>query len=280
MSYNLALIYLFIALSTMTLGIYIFAWYIKRRQENFLSILPFKSAHRKLLQKTPHYNNLSDDDKAKIERSIILFAYTKDFVGVGLDVTDEMKVIIGFYACLLLLHVKGANCYENLQTIIIYPTAVAVNNIHNNGGIYTKEQFVIDGQSTSDTVVLIWHEARREAYHLRHNSNVIIHEFAHEIDFLDGEIDGVPPIEQSKYHEWTQVLFSDYEKLSEVTRKNRDWGRYKLLGSYAATNKAEFFAVVTERFFESPHHLKRTFPELYNEFESFYNTDTITLVKK
>jgi len=279
MEYYEGLNTLFIGIGIIALSIYTVLRLKKERIFQKASSATFKESHRKLLQKTPHYNNLSDDDKTKIERSIILFAYTKDFVGVGLTVTEEMKVIIGFYACLLLLHVKDTNCYENLQTIIVYPTAVAIDNIHNSGGIYTKEQFVIDGQSTSDTVVLIWHEARREAYHLRHN-NVIIHEFAHEIDFLDGEIDGVPPIEKSKYHEWTQVLFNDYEKLSEVSLKNRDWGRYKLLGSYAATNEAEFFAVVTERFFESPHALKREFPELYNELKSFYNLDTVTLVKK
>jgi len=196
-----------------------------------------------------------------------------------LEVGEEMKVIIGFYACLLLLHVKDSHCYENLDRILIYPSPVVIDNIKSRGGIYTKEQFVIGGQSTNDTVVIIWHEARRAAYHLRHN-NVIIHEFAHEIDFLDGEIDGVPPIERSKYDEWCRVLFDDYKKLGEVVLKNRDWGRYKLLGSYAATNEAEFFAVVTERFFESPHQLKRSFPELYNELKSFYNIDTITLVKK
>jgi len=277
MDYYEGLNILFIGIGVIALTVY---GILRLKREKLLSMAKsatFKEEHRRVLQKTPHYNQLSDEERAKIERSILLFAYTKDFIGAGIEVTDEMKVIIGFYACLLLLHIKESNCYENLQTIIIYPTAVAIENIHNSGGIYTKEQFVIDGQSSNDTVIIIWHEARREAYHLRHN-NVIIHEFAHEIDFLDGEIDGVPPIEKSKYNEWTNVLFGDYAKLNTVALKNRDWGKYKLLGSYAATNEAEFFAVVTERFFESPHALKREFPELYNELKSFYHIDTVTLV--
>ena len=279
MPYYAGLNLLFIGIGLIALLIYLFFYFRKQQLLKKAASTPFKEKHRKLLRKTPHYNRLSSEDKEKIERSIIEFAFMKSFVGVGLEVTEEMKVIIGFYACLLLLHVEDAHCYENLQTIIIYPTAVAIESIQNNGGIFTKEQFMIDGQSANDTVVLIWHDARHEAYHLRHN-NVIVHEFAHEIDFLDGEIDGVPPIEKSKYHEWTNVLFGDFEKLSEVALKNRDWGKYKLLGSYAATNEAEFFAVVSERFFESPHALKRDFPELYNELKSFYNIDTTALVDK
>jgi len=177
----------------------------------------------------------------------------------------------------LLLHKTTTNCYDNLKTIIIYPNAVAFENLQAAGGIYTKEKFLIDGQAANDTVIIIWHDAKKEAYHLRHD-NVIVHEFAHEIDFMDGEVDGVPPIECSKYDEWSRVLFGDFKKLNNVALKNRDWGKYKLLGSYAATNEAEFFAVVTERFFESPQSLKKHFPELYNELKEFYKIDTIKLI--
>jgi Mlc titration factor MtfA (ptsG expression regulator) len=204
-----------------------------------LSRTPFKEEYRKYLKKTNHYNHLSVEDKKKIEQSIIVFINTKEFIGISIEITDEMKVIIAFYACLLLLHKTDLNCYDNLKTIIIYPNAVALENIQISNGIYTKEKFLIDGQATKDTVVIIWHDAKKQAYHLRHN-NVIIHEFAHEIDFMDGEIDGVVPIERSKYDQWTHILFTDYKKLNEVVVKNRDFGKYKLLGRYAATNEAEF----------------------------------------
>ena len=279
MSYYLTLDIFFIALGIIALVLYFYFSLKKQKLLQKAQAAPFKEVHRKLLKRTPHYNKLSAEDKQKIERSIMEFAYTKQFVGVGLEVTDEMKVIIAFYACLLLLHIENAHCYENLHTIIIYPTPVAIDNIRDNGGIFTKEQFMIDGQSANDTIILIWHDARREAYHLRHN-NVIVHEFAHEIDFLDGEIDGVPPIEKSKYDEWSRVLFGDFQKLSEIATKNRDWGKYKLIGDYAATNEAEFFAVVSERFFESPHALKKAFPELYNELKDFYKIETTELVDK
>ncbi len=275
--YYLRLLAFVLVLTAIYLLVQVFGWYKKRKLLETIAQMPFDPKYRKILEKTPHYRYLSEEDKEKIERSILRFIHTKKFVGVKMDVTDEMKVIIAFYACLLLLHIDTDNCYDNLKTIILYPSPVVLDNVRNNGGIYTKEDFLIDGQSANDTVVLVWHDARYEAYHLRHD-NVIVHEFAHEIDYMDGEVDGVPPLERSKYDSWTKVLLEDFKKLNDVALKNREWGKYKLLGSYAATNEAEFFAVVTERFFESPHSLKHHFPELYKELKDFYNIDPAAML--
>ncbi len=275
--YYLRLLAFVLVLTAIYLLVQVFGWYKKRKLLETIAQMPFDPKYRKILEKTPHYRYLSKEDKEKIERSILRFIHTKKFVGVKMDVTDEMKVIIAFYACLLLLHIDTDNCYDNLKTIILYPSPVVLDNVRNNGGIYTKEDFLIDGQSANDTVVLVWHDARYEAYHLRHD-NVIVHEFAHEIDYMDGEVDGVPPLERSKYDSWTKVLLEDFKKLNDVALKNREWGKYKLLGSYAATNEAEFFAVVTERFFESPHSLKHHFPELYKELKDFYNIDPAAML--
>jgi len=277
MDYHLALIFWIggIGLAILLLS---FLWNIKKKREiNRLKKQSFPNEYRTFLNKTPHYPKLSDTDKKKIETSILIFDNTKEFMGVGVEITDEMKVIIAFYACLLMLHIETENCYDNLQTIIVYPSAVITDKINYSGGIYNKEKLLIDGQSSDDTVIIVWHDAKSEAYHLRHD-NVIIHEFAHEIDFMDGEIDGIPPIEKSKYNEWTNILFEDYKKLNKIVLKDRDWGKYKLLGSYASTNEAEFFAVITERFFETPHSLKKHFPELYNELKDFYNIESVNLI--
>ena len=277
--YNLALLYIFGGLGLAALGVYFF--FKVREDERLAKILkqPFPESYREYLSRIELYRNLPKEDKEKIERSILLFIHTKEFIGVQIEVTDEMKVLIAFHACLLLLHSKIRGCFEHLKTIIIYPTAVAIENIRANGGIYAKERFVIDGQSAGDTVVIIWHDAKKEAYHPRHD-NVIIHEFAHEIDFMDGVADGVPPIENSKYNEWAQVVFKEYQKVAKVFEKNRDIGKYKLLGEYAATNEAEFFAVVSERFFESPNALKKKFPALYKELKEVYGIDPARLVKR
>lgn len=277
MTYFSALLLLFGGLGAAFFGIYLLYDLRNRQLLHKIDSLDFPESYKKILSKTPHYSKLSMQDQKKLQRSILRFIYTKDFVGVGLDVSDEMKVIIAFYACLLLVHKETENCYDDLKTIIVYPHAVVVKEVKSAGGIFTKEQFVIQGQSANDTVVITWHEAKKEAYHLRHN-NVIIHEFAHEIDFMDGYIDGVPPLEKSKYDGWTNTFYKEFSTLNKIARKDRGWGKYKLLGSYAASNEAEFFAVVTERFFEAPASLKHHFPNLYNELESFYQIDTATLL--
>lgn len=273
-AYNLALVFVFGGLALSSLSIYFLINLKKQEKLQKINSMPFEEEYRVYLRKTPHYKNLSDLEKQKIERSILLFANTKDFIGISLEVSDEMKIIIAFYACLLLLHIDTKNCYDNLKTIIIYPHPVATRKIQNSGGIFSNEEFFIEGQSANDTVVIIWDEAKSEAYQLRDN-NVIIHEFAHEIDFMDGEIDGIPPLEKSKYNEWSRVVHGEFNKLSEIALKDREWGKYKLLGSYASTNEAEFFAVLTERFFESPQSLQNNFPQLYSELEAFYKINPL-----
>lgn len=197
-------------------------------------------------------------------------------MGVEIEITDEIKTIIAFYACLLVLHVSKLGCYDRLKTVIVYPNAVAVKMVESAGGIYSNQKFFIDGQSANDTIVIVWHDAKAEAYHLMPD-NVIVHEFAHEIDFMSGYTNGIPPLDSSKYHHWATTLFREYEKLNKVALKNRDWGKYKLLGSYASSNEAEFFAVLTERFFESPKSLQHNFKDLYDELKGFYNIDPVAL---
>ena len=272
MAYYVHLLIFIAVIGTFVIVFWLLSAYRKRKKREWIASLPFSEVRRSYLLHLLQYQYLSGKEKADIEHSILRFIYTKDFIGVKLDVTEEMKVVIAFYACLLLLHIETENCYDDLQTIIIYNQPVLIDRIEDNGGIFSKEQFLIDGQSANDTVIIIWHDAKREAYHPR-KENVIVHEFAHEIDFMDGEIDGIPPLERSKYHEWTNVLYKEFKKLNDIALKNRDWGDYKFIGEYAASNEAEFFAVLTERFFESPKSLKQKFPDLYNALKDFYKTD-------
>jgi len=231
---------------------------------------PFDEKYIEILQNIPFYDKLTEEEKNKIHKSILIFINTKRFIGVKTEVTEEMKVIISFYACLLVLHSQIKTCYEDLSTIVIYPYVIIAKQVMQTGGVYVKGDFLLAGQSAGETVVIAWNEAKKDAYHL-HKDNVILHEFAHELDFLDGEADGVPPI-GDKYHEWAKVLSKEYKKLSEIASKNRNWGKYKLIGSYAATNPAEFFAVITERYFEEREKFKRDFPDLFKELEYFYNS--------
>ena len=273
-NYFLALLVVIILLGISIAVVYfLYLWYKNKKIKNILQ-KPFPKEFATILTPLPLYQQLNETEKQQIHKSIMLFIVTKEFVGVSLDITDEMRVVVAFHACLLLLHSHVSHCYENLSTVVIYPNTVIAQQVSNNGGVYTKGEFLLEGQSSSDTVVLAWNDAKKDAYHLQHN-NVIIHEFAHELDFLDGMADGTPPLPYSKYHEWAQVLSHDFNRLVDVSLKNRDWGKYKLIGSYAATNEAEFFAVVSERYFEEPEKLKKHFPELYKELDMFYNMSEV-----
>jgi Mlc titration factor MtfA (ptsG expression regulator) len=269
MSYYYALLVIFVSIGLTAFGIYFIYSYLKEKKLREVLSAPFPAKYEQILQKIPLYTKLNTAEQEQIQKSILIFINTKEFVGVNVDVTNEMKVVIAFHACILLLNAVIESCYENLATVLIYSHTIVAKQVSNNGGIFTKGDFLLEGQSASDTVVIAWNDAKKDAYHI-HNDNVIIHEFAHELDFLDGSADGTPPLPDAKYHEWAKVLSSEFNNLSEVALKNRDWGDYKLIGAYAATNEAEFFAVLTERYFENPDSLKKHFPELFKELNSFY----------
>ena len=274
MNYYFALLTVMLSIGLGLFVLYfIYTFYKKRKLQKILE-KPIPQEYQQILKNIPFYNKLNEEEKAKIHNSILLFINTKEFVGIDTEVTDEMKIVIAFHACLLLLHVNFESCYENLATILVYSHTMVAKQVSTNGGIFTKGDFLLEGQSSGDTVVIAWSDAKKDAYHI-HNANVLLHEFAHEIDFLNGNADGIPPLPSSKYHEWATILSSEFNKLSKVALKNRDWGKYKLIGSYAATNEAEFFAVITERYFERPESLKKHFPELFKELQRFYNSTDI-----
>ena len=269
MNYDYGLLIIMLGLGLGLLSAYLLYIFYKQKRLKKILAQPMKQEYQEILKGIPLYNRLNREEKNRISQSILIFINTKEFVGINIRVTDEMKIVIAFHACLLLLHIELTSCYENLATILIYPYTMVAKQVNANGGIYTKGEFLLEGQSASNTVVISWHDAKNDAYHL-HENNVIVHEFAHEIDFLDGSADGIPPLPYAKYSEWAKVLSHEYNKLSAVALKNRDWGKYKLIGSYAATNEAEFFAVVTERYIEKPEALKKHFGELFEELNSFY----------
>ncbi len=239
--------------------------------------MPLPQGYEEALQKIPHYQALPEDLKEKLRPRMLFFIETKEFIGVKTEVTDEMRAVIAFYACLMVVNIPD-ECYDELVTILIYPYEVIAKEIRDNGGIYSEERLLLEGQSIADTVVIAWRDAKKQAYHL-YPHNVVVHELAHVLDFEDGLPDGVPPLQRSLHHRWTRVLHRRYKELKERAQKGRNWGEYKLLGAYAATNEAEFFAVASELFFQKPLTLKRHFPELYGILQQFYGLDTAEIFK-
>ncbi|MEA1954797.1 MAG: M90 family metallopeptidase [Campylobacterota bacterium] len=274
MGYYLLLIQLLFTL----VGLFLF-WqsvgYFRRmwRYKKFKST-PFPKAYETTLQNIHQYKVLSPTHKEKIHLLILLFIDQKEFVGAKMSISDEIKVIIAFYACLMRLGFELGE-KDHVSTIIVYPEHFIVNNGHTSGGIYHNETAVLEGQSANGTVVISWQDIKHDIAQ-QQKDNVIIHEFAHELDFEDGLADGTPILEGSKnYKTWSKVFSKAFDTLKEQLTNGKVSEGYVLLGSYALTNEAEFFAVCSERFFETPKAFKVYFPNIYQELKLFYRLDPI-----
>ncbi len=191
-----------------------------------------------------------------------------------MTITDEIKVITAFYANLMRLGFKPFE-KNNTNTIIVYPNHFIIDETNSNGGIHQDKNIVLQGQSANGTVVLSWQDIKQNIAYPQ-KENVIIHEFAHELDFEDGFADGTPVLEGYSYRRWSEVFSKTFESLQSVYNGGSTTEGFELLGSYALKNEAEFFAVCSERFFEVPKELKKYFPDIYEQLSNFYKLDPIT----
>lgn len=266
----LMLIVLFIGATAY--GLYRLRLHRKRQHLARIDTLSLSRTEETILSTLPHYRNLSFAEQEKVRRLVLRFVHTKTFEGIGIEVTEEMTFIIAFYACLLLLHKKAPLPYPEITTILIYPDAIVYEQQRNDGGIVTDEVSEIDGQAADDTVIITWDAAFEEAT-LQQEANLILHEFAHVIDAMDGEIDGIPPLEKTEAEAWMKTFDPIFDELDRRVHSTEDLGTYDFFGEDAATDEAELFAVATERFFGVPKEFAETFPDLYECFRKFYGFD-------
>lgn len=224
----------------------------------------------------PYYKRLSPEAQAELRGHILIFLDEKRFEGCGgLELTDEIRVTIAAQACILLLN-RETDYYPGLKSIYVYPTAyVADAKVRLPDGTVVEGGQVRLGESWSrGSLVLAWDHARRGAADIRDGRNVVLHEFAHQLDTADGYADGAPTLpERSMYVAWARVLGEEYRNLIDDLENQRR----TLISDYGATNPAEFFAVVTECFFERAVKLKRRHPELYEQMAAFYWQDPAAL---
>lgn len=276
MNYYEALFWIVVALGSISFALAVLYRLRRRKALERIDNLPFPASYEAILAQTPHYGRLPNPDQEALRRAIVRFIHTKEFIGIGIDADNEMKVLIAFYACLLLLRKNAPLPYPGLSTILIYPDSVLIEHNRTDGGIHTSEEVAIDGQSANSTVVITWDAARNEALAMGPD-NLILHEFAHEIDFMDGEIDGIPPMDEKHYDAWVEVLDKEFDTLNALVHDKAELGKYNLFGLDAAQDEAEFFAVATERFFGESAVFKEHFADLYDQFTTFYGIDTAEL---
>ena len=256
--------YLVIQLVLSALTLFLF-WqsirYFRRlwRYKKF-SVMPFPKEYEKFLTHNDLYKALSPSLKKKLHLFIVLFIAQKEFIGVKIAISDEIKVIIAFYASVMRLGFEWDE-KDFSTTIIVYPEH-----------FFIDENTLLQGQSANGTVVLSWKDIQEDITYAAKES-VIIHEFAHEIDFEDGYADGTPILDGSQYMRWSQVFSSVFDSLKSLDDAGSTSDKLSLLGSYALRNEAEFFAVCSERFFQVPRELQDEFPKIYEELRTFYRID-------
>jgi Mlc titration factor MtfA (ptsG expression regulator) len=248
---------------------------LRERRRRRLRAAPFPDAWRRIVeQRFALFARLSPEDRAELLGHMNVFLAEKKFESCGgLEMTDEIRVTIAAQACLLLLH-REPHYYPRLVSILVYPHPyVARATRLLPGGIVDESESGRLGESwVEDVVVLAWDAVRAGASDASDGHNVVLHEFAHQLDQEDGTSNGAPILERrSQYVAWARILGAEYGALQRAV----ETGRSTDIDPYGATNPAEFFAVVSEAFFERPAALKQKHPQLYEELQLFYRQDPL-----
>lgn len=248
-------------------------WYVESRRRRIRE-RPFPEAWRKILQRhMPYFRSMPADLQLQLKGHIQVFIEEKRFIGCdGLQVTDQMRVLIAAYACLLILN-RNTDYYPTLRQILVYPSEFIVQlETVDEAGVLHREREVRSGESWSRSqVVLSWRDVAEDALFSHDGRNVVIHEFAHQLDQQAGEANGAPLLDGS-YGEWSEVFADEFDEL----QRREQSGEEALFDYYGATNPAEFFAVVSEVFFEQPDIMIEEHPDLYRQLAGFYRVDPVT----
>jgi MtfA peptidase len=248
-------------------------------RRNQLQSHPFPPLWQATLEHSlPQYLRLSPSERKQLQGHIQVFLAEKQFIGCnGLQIAEEMKLSIAAIACLLLLNERG-KYFPKLRSILVYPTAYWVDSTVSvgNGVIEEKREARLGESWSRDQVVLAWEQVQQDLNAWEDGRNVVLHEFAHQLDQEDGKAEGVPILNNnSDYDRWAQVMAEEYQQLC----KNVEQGVKTVMDSYGAINPAEFFAVATETFFEKPSLMQQKHPDLYEQLHHYYQLDPLKWVQ-
>lgn len=255
------------------------AWLLSRLVRNSVRLPtdPIPEAWPQLIaERVPLAARLSDTDQERLCRLMQLFLRDVPIEGcAGLEVTEEISVTIAAQACLLLLGMPYPR-YTRVRRVLVYPSTFVPKKVElPSTGQVVRPDVPLRGQAwTSGIVVLGWDAVERDTRVSTDGENVILHEFAHMLDAEDGSLDGIPVVDSpSAYGTWARLVSAQFnDHLARVER-----GELTVLDPYGAENRAEFFAVATEAFFERPAKLRHAQPDLYALLADFFKIDPAQL---
>ena len=236
-----------------------------RRRRELMSRRLSPEQRERLAELFPLWLRIPGDVRDRVEGLMQVFLDEKNIEPCGgvREITDDMQLAICAPACLLVA-CRSLDDYRRLRSVLVYPDAFVVRD---EWGI---EDVRLGESWGAGSVVLAWKSVLGGDRNPEDGLNVVLHEFAHQLDQADGSGDGVPVLDEAQdYGRWSSAFRPAFEEFCEVVKK----GQPSVTDEYGATNPAEFFAVVTETFFERAVKLKREEPELYRELERFYGLD-------
>src|SRR6267154_1913239 len=249
---------------------------LRQRRRHRLRARRFPEKWLSLIQRhLVFFHRLSASDRAELLGHIQVFLAEKRFEGCGgFAITDEVRVTIAAQACLLLLHRK-TDYFPGLITILVYPLSYMVEakrqiaeHLWEEG---TMNRLGETGRRMG-SLVLSWGAVKHGAADPSDGKNVVLHEFAHQLDYENHAADGVPGLAtREQQSTWSEVMKTEFASL----RAADESGIPTLLDTYGATDPVEFFAVSVEAFFERPRALRAYHPTLYAELQKYFQQDPI-----
>lgn len=250
------------------------SWRSRRRRRLLGMPLP-EEWHKILHHNVALTRILPEPLRRELHGRINVFLDEKEFEGCGgLIITDEVRVTIAALACILLLNKEGDD-YPSLRSILVYPGAFVVpGGKPVNSVVYDDEEGVHLGESwLHGSVILAWDQVIHDGRRPRSGNNVVLHEFAHQLDQQKGFSDGVPELsDPAEAERFARVIARDFVQLREESES----GIHDVIDEYGTVNPAEFFAVSTEAFFTMPSALRRSHRDLYDCLSCFYRLDPVS----
>lgn len=253
----------------------IFSW-LKRRRREKLMARPFPAHWLEILERNVSiYWLLGAQQREKVQQHLRIFHAEKHWEGCGgLVIDDEIKVTVSAQMAILVLGLDG-EYFDNVLSILVYPDAfVAPERMRMDGGVVTQGDSALEGEAWyRGPVILSWTDVLEGSRRLKGGHDLVFHEFAHQLDMLNGrDVDGMPPLDsEQQTQRWTQIMNRSYRRLIAACEN----GEYSVFSCYGTTNIAEFFAVATEVFFQCPEEMEQENPELYDIFRAYYRQDPV-----
>ncbi len=245
---------------------------------------------RRIAARMPFLGHLGNDELERLKSQCESFIAEKQFSGAaGFTIDDDVRIGVAIQACLPTLHLP-LSAYRDFVEIIVYPDRFVAprRQVDDAGVVHEFDDELVGEAMDGGPVVLSWPDADPQGQHAGYN--VVIHEFAHKLDLLDGAADGAPPLPPGLRERWTRTMTDAWDDFSArvdaveasiphnvdpESPEAEPWYERLPLDPYAATDPGEFFAVASETFFTAPLQLRRAYPALYELFREYFRQDPL-----